>query len=534
MKMPKLDRKTVRVILAIALGVVAVFLMGRLSVGPQAIEEDGHDHASDVAKAEVWTCSMHPQIKLPKAGKCPICFMDLIPVDSGGGDDVGIRELSVSENAARLMEIETVPVERRSVTSEIRMVGKVAYDETRVSHISAWVPGRLDRLFVDTTGVAVRRGEPLVSLYSPELLSAQEELLQALQATRQLGASDMSIARQSTEATVAAVREKLRLWGLTPGQIAQIEERGTADDRVTIHAPSGGIVVHKDVQEGMYVETGSRIYTIADLSRVWVNLDAYESDLAWLQNGQEVEFTTEAYAGEVFRGTISFIQPVLDEKTRTVAVRVALPNADGRLKPGMFVRGVVQAELTTADELPLVIPATAPLLTGKRAVVYVAIPDKDRPTYEGREVVLGPRVGEHYIVTDGLREGDRVVTRGAFKIDAELQIRAKPSMMSPGSEVGERKPEDRGQRSEVGERKSLLRPAGYGGQAEGGSRKAEGGRAQTHCPVMGGAINKDVFVDYNGMRIYFCCAGCDGPFLEKAEEYLQKMRAEGVEPEKLK
>ena len=526
MKMPKLDRRMVRMIFAIALAVVAVFLMGRLSGGPQAIGEDGHDHASDAAKAEVWTCSMHPQIQLPKAGKCPICFMDLIPVDSNGDDAAGIRELSVSENAARLMEIETVPVERRSVSSEIRMVGKVAYDETRISYITAWVPGRLDRLFVDYTGVVVNEGDPLVALYSPELLSAQEELLQAIGATRQLDGSDMSIARVSSEATVDAVRDKLRLWGLSPDQIVKIEERGTAGEHVTIYAPSSGIVVHKNAQEGMYVETGSRIYTIADLSQVWVNLDAYESDLAWLRHGQEVEFTTQAYAGEVFRGTISFIQPVLDEKTRTVTVRVSLSNADGRLKPGMFVRAVVHSTLSSEGELPLVIPATAPLLTGKRAVVYVEVAGKDRPTYAGRAVVLGPRAGEDYIVTEGLAEGERVVTRGAFKIDAELQIRARPSMMSPGPEVGGRKSEDGGQRSEAGARKTLLRPSGYEGQEEKGG-------AQTHCPVMGGEINKDIYVDYDGMRIYFCCAGCESAFLEKAEEYLQKMRAEGVEPEML-
>ena len=424
---------------------------------------------------------MHPQIKLPKPGKCPICGMDLIPLIVSNDDEGGLRELSISESAAKLMEIETVPVERRFATARVRMVGKIAYDETRVSDITAWVPGRLDRLFVDYTGVPVKKGDHMVDLYSPELLSAQEELLQAINAVKELARSDVSIVRDTTEATVTAVREKLRLWGLLPEQIEAIERRGKPDDHITIYAPSSGIVIDKNAQEGMYVNIGTRIYTIADLSRVWVNLDAYESDLAWLRYGQHVQFTVESYPGEAFNGTISFIQPVLDEATRTVKVRVNVPNEDGRLKPGMFVRAVVEAEVATDgrimnaalagkwicpmhpeivkdgpgtcdvcgmplaraeslgyvgreltdEDKPLLIPATAALLTGKRAVVYVKVPGKDKPTFEGREIILGRRAGDTYLVQQGLAEGERVVTRGNFKLDAELQIRAKPSMMSP-------------------------------------------------------------------------------------------------------
>jgi len=471
-------------ILGLVVAIMAVFMAGRLSGGrtaPGGQTYDGAHESADPMKDTVWSCSMHPQIKLPKAGKCPICYMDLIPLDSSDDDAGGIRELSVSENSAKLMEIETVPVERRFVTANVRMVGKIDYDETRVSYITAWVPGRLDRLFVDYTGVPVKKGDHMVSLYSPELLSAQEELLQAINATKALEHSDVSIVRDTTEATVVAVREKLRLWGLTPEQIKAIEQRGKPDDHITIYAPAGGIVIHKNAQEGMYVNTGTRIYTIADLSRVWVNLDAYESDLAWLRYGQQVRFTAESYPGEVFIGSISFIHPVLNESTRTVKVRVNVPNENGRLKPGMFVRATAEADVATdgrimdaalagkwispmhpeiikdgpgacdvcgmplvrAESLgyvgteptdqdkPLVIPASAPLLTGKRAIVYVKVPGKEKPTFEGREIVLGPRAGDYYLVKHGLSVGERVVTKGAFKIDAELQIRAKPSMMTP-------------------------------------------------------------------------------------------------------
>ncbi len=430
-------------------------------------------------KTQIWTCSMHPQIKLPKPGKCPICGMTLIPLNDTGSDAEGMRELSIGKHAAKLLEIETVPVERRFVETEVRMVGKVEYDETRLAYITAWVPGRLDRLFVDYTGVPVKKGDHLVYMYSPEVLTAQQELLQALQAVKDLSKSRVDIVRTTARATVEASREKLVLWGLTREQIAEIERRGTPSDHITIYAPIGGIVVHKNAVEGMYVRTGTRIYTIADLSRVWVKLDAYESDLEWLRYGQKVSFTSESYPGETFTGVISFIDPILDESTRTVKVRVNVANARFKLKPGMFVRAVVRSKVASGGKVmapdlagkwicpmhpevvrdapgkcdvcgmplvqtenlgyvtpdtgtaPLVIPATAALLTGKRAVVYVQLPNRERPTFEGREVVLGPRTGAYYIVATGLQAGERVVVKGAFKLDAELQIQAKPSMMTP-------------------------------------------------------------------------------------------------------
>ncbi len=359
------------------------------------------------------------------------------------------------------------------------MVGSVDFDETRTAYITARMPGRLDRLFVDYTGVQVKKGDHMASIYSPELLSAQQELLQAIDSVKALTNSESSIVRDVSQSTVDAVREKLRLWGLTPEQIQQIETRGTPMDHVTLYSPVGGIVIHKNAQEGSYVKTGDRIYTVADLSHVWVQIEAYESDLPWLRYGQKVSFTTEAWPGETFKGKIAFIDPVLNAATRTVNVRVNVDNPELQMKPGMFVSAVAYPlisedgkvanpslagkwicpmhpevvkdapgtcdicgmKLVTAEELgyvtptptnaPLVIPATAPLITGTRAVVYVEVPDQDKPTYEGREIVLGPKAGNVYIVHSGLKEGERVVTQGAFKLDAELQIHAKPSMMSP-------------------------------------------------------------------------------------------------------
>jgi Cu(I)/Ag(I) efflux system membrane fusion protein len=405
--------------------------------------------------------------------------MDLIPVAAAQAE-VGPREISFSEEAIKLMEVETTSVERRFVTAEIRMVGKVDYDETRVKNITAWVAGRIDRLYVDFTGITVNKGDHTVEIYSPELISAQAELLATLQAAASIKPESSDLMKSTTSATLEAAREKLRLLGLGKDQIDKIESSGKTLTHITIYSPMGGIVIQKHATEGTYVSTGTPIYTVADLSRLWVKLDAYESDLVWIRYGQEVEFTTEAYPGEVFKGRISFIDPILNDKTRTVKVRVDVDNPQGKLKPEMFARAIVRSGLAkggkvmapemagkwicpmhpsvvkdqagscdicgmdlvtteslgyvkaeTSEQGPLVIPASAPLITGTRAVVYVRLPDKKKPTFQGREIVLGPRAGDYYIVQSGLAEGEIIVTNGNFKIDSALQIQAKPSMMNP-------------------------------------------------------------------------------------------------------
>ncbi len=469
------------VVLSIA-GAAILFLAGGVLgylVVPRGKAPSPEAPAATESVPTTWTCSMHPQIQLPGPGRCPICFMDLIPLEDDSGDDLGPRQLRMSEAAAALAEIQTTPVRRRYATNLVRMVGKVDYDETRLADITAWVGGRLDRLYVDYTGVPVRKGDHLVSMYSPDLIVAQRELILAVKSAERMGTLDPEL----SASTLRSAEEKLRLLGLLPEQIEEIKRRGTPTDQLTIHAPTSGIVIEKHANEGMYVQTGTKIYTIADLAVVWVFLDAYESDIPWLRYGQGVQFTTEAYPGEIFRGRIAFIDPVLDDRTRTVKVRVNVPNPDGRLKPGMFVRAAVESrvaaggkvfdsslvgkwisprhpevvkdgpgvcdvcgiDLVPAEQLghvlpaqaveaPLVIPATAPLMTGKRAIVYVQLPDREQPTFEGREVLLGQRAGDEYIVRHGLEEGELVVTQGNFKIDSSLQIQAKPSMMSPESD----------------------------------------------------------------------------------------------------
>jgi Cu(I)/Ag(I) efflux system membrane fusion protein len=418
------------------------------------------------AKATIWTCSMHPLIQQPNPGDCPICGMDLIPLINDSGADDSPRTLSMSDSSRALADIQTTLVKQEYPVAEVRLVGQLDYDETLEKSLTARFPARIDELFVNFTGISVKAGEHLAKVYSPDLLLAQRELLTAYRADPDGSITDVA-------------KEKLRLWDLLPVQIDEIIERNEAKDHFVLKAPIGGVVVAKNVKEGDYVKTGEVLFRIVDLSNLWAELDAYESDLPWLRYGQDVVFSVEGVPGETFHGQISFIEPEMNRKTRTVAVRVNVPNPDGRLKPGMFVRSIVSARLAAGGKVyapefagkwispmhpevvkdgpgqcdvcgmdlvpaeslgyvdhvsepaPVIVPSSAVLQTGKRAVVYVEKPNAERPTYDGREIVLGPRAGDNYIVISGLESGDRVVTNGAFKIDSALQIQAKPSMMNP-------------------------------------------------------------------------------------------------------
>ena len=416
--------KLVWVLIALA------FIFGMLIKGSGSRLEASHEsHVLEESTVAWWTCSMHPQIKLSESGQCPICFMDLIPLETEDMGDVP-TELKMSPAAVKLAEITTTRVFRGKAENTIHLSGKVTTDETRLGKITAWVPGRLEKLYVASTGMVVKKGEPLVELYSPALYAAQEEFLQA---KHQVLESRSELIKTSARITLEASEEKLHQLGLTNEQIKEIDTRGTSVDRVSIVSPMSGVVTHKNAVEGLYVQRGSQIYTIADLSSVWVVLDAYEADLAWIKKDQDVSFTVEAIPGEAFEGTVDFVDPLLNEKTRTVTVRLNVENHRDLLKPGMFVRADIRSIVSsgTTGNPPLLIPASAVLKTGKRAVVYVRKPDTEEPIFEGREIVVGPRTGDHYIVVSGLRENEEVVVKGNFKIDSAFQIMAKPSMMNP-------------------------------------------------------------------------------------------------------
>lgn len=361
---------------------------------------------------------MHPQIQQAAPGDCPICGMDLIPLTKDAPNDAGPRELSMSEAAKALAEIQTSPVIRAQPMHTLSLVGQLQRAETKIKSQTARFPARIESLAVDSVGITVSKGQTLAHIYSPELLAAQGELLTAYQ-------------RDPDGQFTQIAREKLLQWGILPEQITAMLEAGAAKQTFELRSPIDGVVVSKNIHQGDYVKTGQALYTLVDLSELWLELEAYESDLPWLKNGQRVRFTTQAIPGKSFQGEINFIEPEIDARTRTATVRVVVPNGKGQLMPGMYARAQVMAP--QAEEA-LLIPASAVLRTGQRAVVYVAVPNKERPTYEGREVLLGAKADDQYIVRSGLTAGEQVVSNGAFKIDSALQIQAKPSMMSMPSE----------------------------------------------------------------------------------------------------
>ena len=413
----------------IAVALAGGFLAGWLIFG-------FHDHRNDTSTAsasdhihpegQVWTCSMHPQIRMDAPGDCPICGMDLIPLRTSDGSqagDVPDHAMRMSAEAVALANIRTSTVSRREPTKEILLYGVVAPDERSLQSQSAHVGGRIDKLYVDFTGVSVRRGEPLARIYSPELITAQNELLEAAKL------------RESQPALLVAAREKLKQWKLTDSQIATIEALGVPSTTIEIVSDTSGIVMAKRVSEGDYVPQGGVLFDIASLSRVWVLFDAYEADLAFLKTGDRVEFTLPALAGRKFSGSVSFIDPILDGVTRTAKVRVEVANPDGLIKPRMYATGRVNARLGQYGDR-VVIPRSAVLWTGTRSIVYVSLQGYDTPVFSLREVELGPSLENAYVVLSGLEDGEQIVTGGAFVIDASAQLEGKRSMMNDATEGG--------------------------------------------------------------------------------------------------
>lgn len=385
--------------------------------GGSAGETHEQVHAHEEGQGTIWTCSMHPQIRQSEPGKCPLCGMDLIPLVKGSGEAQSLFVNEMTPEAVALANIRTTKVKRVEATNELRLTGKIQANEQRLAVISSNFSGRVERLYVSFTGQEVKRGEKLATVYSPELITAQKELLEAART------------KDINPALYQAAREKLRLWKITDAQMAAIERSGEVKPYFDVFSDASGIVTARNVTEGDFIARGTPLFEIADLSQVWVLLDAYERDLAWIKKGATVDFTVAAVPGERFKAKIAFIDPVINPATRAASVRAETSNPNRRLKPEMFVNATVTTQLNVAGQM-LAIPHTALLWTGKRSVVYVKVPDADLPTFELREIILGPRTGDVYLVESGLEEGEEVVANGVFAVDAAAQLSGNHSMMS--------------------------------------------------------------------------------------------------------
>lgn len=369
----------------------------------------------------LYTCAMHPFIIKDKPGTCPICGMQLIKKVEGAQasteEQKMLGHVSLSPTQQVMANVATVPADFAPLSKEINAVGIVQYDQSKQAKVTAWVAGRIDKLLVNTVGAYVSKGRPVAEIYSPDLVAAQQEYLLALKSREQFQKSSIQAISQGGEGLVSSARQRLKLMGVRDEQIAGLEKAGHPNIKLPIYTPLSGVVIEKMVQEGQYVDLGMPLFSIADLSRVWVEVEVYENEFAFVKMGQRVEILSQSYPGKTFSGRVSFIYPFLDPKTRTVKVRVDLANPGLKLKPDMFVNAQIKAPLGNT----LVVPATALMDTGKRQVVWV---ESQPGMFEPRDVQVGARVGDKVQILSGLKRGDKVAASGGYLIDSESQLSA--------------------------------------------------------------------------------------------------------------
>ena len=416
-----------RKVIYIGLAGIAGLFLGWLIFGKSddRANSSAEVHEHKLEGQQVWTCSMHPQIMQPEPGDCPICGMELIPANMDE-EGLAMNEIKMTKNAMALANISTTVIgdgkDDGSMT-DISLSGRIKVNEEEQMVQASYFDGRLERLNVSYEGQDVKRGQLLATIYAPDLVAAQQELI-----------SSLSL-RESQPALYKAVRNKLKLWKLTENQINTIEKTGEVKEYFPIYATVSGTVSEKMVSEGDYVKQGEPLLKLIDLSSVWVEFDVYENQISSLEKGEKITLTTNAYPNKSFKATITFIDPILNESTRTVVVRATLNNRDGIFKPGMFVKGNVESLKDKEDVVPesVMIPASAVMWTGERSVVYLKV-NGDTPIFRMKEVDLGGRNGDMYVVNSGLQKGDEVVTNGTFTVDAAAQLQGKKSMMNQNQE----------------------------------------------------------------------------------------------------
>ncbi len=412
----------------IAAGILIVgILIGNLFSGgsSETVHKDGeHEYVQDPV-TKLWTCSMHPQIRMEKPGNCPICGMELIPLEGtdASSENIAANEIVMNEEAYQLANIQTTVVEKAGANKEIRLLGRVKPDERRLYAQVSHIPGRIERLYLNFTGEKVSVGQRIVRMYSPELISAQKELFETIKS------------KDVYPQLYTASRNKLKLWKLSDKQIEAIESSGTVQEQIDILSDYSGYVMSRNVELGDYIMTGGNLYDIANLNTVWVMFEAYEADIPWIHINDKVSFTIQAIPGKTFEGKITYVDPFVSSSTRVAKVRVEVNNPSNKLLPEMYASGIIEAKMKGMENT-IAIPKSAVLWTGKRAVVYVKVPHDKTISFVYREITLGQDMGQFYTVQEGLEEGETVATNAVFRIDASAQLLGQKSMMNPEGTKG--------------------------------------------------------------------------------------------------
>ncbi|WP_234568373.1 efflux RND transporter periplasmic adaptor subunit [Rhodohalobacter sp. 614A] len=416
---------TKNILLYAGLLVLGLFL-GYLFFGGTDTEQPMDEHIEEAHTDEqgnvVYTCSMHPQVRQNEPGNCPICGMELIPAeDESEQSAADPNTLTMTQASMKLAEIQTTPVIRDQPVSTFTLPGKVTENQNNVSNVTAHFPGRIRNLYVDYAGTYVREGQRLASIYSPELIAAQQELLETAKYKNQ------------NPRLYEAARRKLMLWEFPESTINQIEQSGEIMNELDFYSPVSGYVSELAISREDHVMEGGMLYRIVDLSTVWVDFQAFESNISSIQEGDQIQFAVEALPGHSFESTVIYVDPFLDNQSRTATIRARVQNPNNQLKPGMLATAEVESDVS--GEFHLMVPRSAIMWTGKRSIVYVQIPNTSTPSFQAKEVMLGNRAGNYYVVESGLSEGEQVVTNGTFKIDSAAQLSDKLSMMNrePGT-----------------------------------------------------------------------------------------------------
>jgi len=414
----------------IAIPLIILLLTAVAGGGWYAWQHQGHDHAAE-GKADKgkqqYTCPMHPFIIKDTPGTCPICAMELIRKiagDAGGGAQTAeqkqqaemLGHVSLSPTQRVMANVATVAAKQGTMSKEINAVGIVQYDQSRQAKVTAWIAGRIDKLHVSTVGGLVSKDRPVAEVYSPDLVATQQEYLLAVKSREQLKNSPISSISQSGEGLVASAKQRLMLFGIKESQITELEQAGKPIIRLPIYTPLAGVVIEKMVQQGQYVNTGDVLFNIADLSKVWVEIDVFENEVPYVRVGQQVEIRSSAEHKVAAHGTISFIYPFHDPKTHTVKARVEMANPGMKLKPDMFVNAIIRVPLVKG----IILPVTAVIDTGKRQVVWV---ETSAGMFEPRDVQVGERVEDKVQILSGLKPGDKVAVSGGYLIDSESQLK---------------------------------------------------------------------------------------------------------------